>query len=85
MSSRAAQQAQWLLWQMNAVEEVAAPVHTAVFAPEAPHVPAIPHRRYDAVVQRMQQARQRTGTYNAWPGQPGTTMQPASGSPKAEK
>ena len=56
MSNRAAQQAQWLLWQMNAVEEVAAPLHTAAY-PQEPPVPAIQHRRYDAVVQRMQQAR----------------------------
>lgn len=85
MPSRAAQQAQWLLWQMNAVEEVAAPVHTDACVQETPFVQAIPHRRYDAVVQRMQQARQRTGAYSAWPGQPGTTMQPASGSPNAAK
>lgn len=84
MSNRAAQQAQWLLWQMNAVEEVAAPLHTAAY-PQESSVPAIQHRRYDAVVQRMQQARQRTGTYSAWPGQPGTTMQSASGSPNASK
>lgn len=84
MSNRAAQQAQWLLWQMNAVEEVAAPLHTAAY-PQEPSVPAIQHRRYDAVVQRMQQARQRTGTYSAWPGQPGTMMQSASGSPNAAK
>ena len=84
MSSRAAQQAQWLLWQMNAVEEVTAPLHTAAY-PQEPPVPAIQHRRYDAVVQRMQQARQRTGAYSAWPGQPGTTMQSASGSSNAAK
>lgn len=82
MTGRAVQQARWLLWQTGGVTvdggerlrepENAAPQEMSVGLP-------ISRSRYDAVIRRMQQAGQRTGTYTAWT-QP-STMQPTSGSP----
>ena len=67
-SEREEQQARWLLWQMQSVEiesdqpQESAPPREAQMV----SVPAPQHRRYDAVVRRMQQARQQTGAYSAW-------------------
>ena len=61
----AQRQARWLLWQMGAVEDVGAPaMHQAERS--VPPEPAIPRSRYNAVIQRMKQANQRTGTYTSW-------------------
>lgn len=63
-------QARWLLWQQQSVEAVAAPVEDEPLPqrtyPMEPTVPPIQHRRYDAVVRRMQQAQRQTGAYSAW-------------------
>lgn len=67
-AQREEQQARWLLWQMQSVEiesdqpQESAPPREAQMV----SVPAPQHRRYDAVVRRMQQARQQTGAYSAW-------------------
>lgn len=80
MNARTQQQARWLLWQMSGVTVDGggqADTAEAFTTAEAPM--EIRRGRYDAVIRRMQQAGQRTGTYTAWT-QP-TTTQPASGSP----
>lgn len=89
--SRQEQQAQWLLWQMHSVDVVKAGENSSMAAhqpaPQEVSLPtygSFPRPRYDAVVQRMQSAKQKTGAYTAW-NQESRTMQPASGSPKAEK
>lgn len=65
---REEQQARWLLWQMQSVEiesdqtpEPAPPREVQMVSMPAPQ-----HRRYDAVVKRMQQARQQSGAFSAW-------------------
>ena len=74
-SSAAARQARWLLWQSSGVEAVGL---TETPRQEIPlPEPAIPRSRYNAVIRRMQQANQRTGTYTSW-NQSGVT-QPSSG------
>lgn len=80
MNARAQQQARWLLWQMGGVSVDSGGVGRAA-EPPASAEPQQEFRRprYDAVIRRMQQAGQRTGTYTPWT-QP-TTVQPASGSP----
>lgn len=80
MNARAQQQARWLLWQMDSVSVEGRGVSVAA-EPSAQKEPMQDFRRprYDAVIRRMQQAGQRTGTYTPWT-QP-TTVQPASGSP----
>lgn len=71
-ANRQEQQAQWLLWQMHSVEAVSAEdvhtqaAHPAQMAEAAQAQSAIQHRRYDAVVQRMQHAKQKTGAYTSW-------------------
>jgi len=77
--TREARQARWLLWQKQSVEPegtyhapapsgYAGPVRASESAGAPPEPPltaaaALQHRRYDAVVQRMQQAGQRAGSY----------------------
>lgn len=80
MNVRAQQQARWLLWQMGGVSVDGGGAIGAA-EPTAPKEPPQDFRRprYDAVIRRMQQAGQRTGTYTPWT-QP-TIVQPASGSP----
>ena len=56
----AERQARWLLWQMAGVEAVAEDGAT-LYEPAA-----IPRSRYNAVIQRMKQAGQRTGAYSPW-------------------
>ena len=64
-SGSAERQARWLLWQMTGVEAVGEErVHSPV-QPAQPE-PAIARSRYNAVVQRMKQAGQRTGAYSPW-------------------
>ena len=67
-TNRAEQQARWLLWQMNGVTvDGEADVHTQPPLPAEPTQPMTPeprHSRYDAVIRRMQQAGQRTGSYS---------------------
>lgn len=72
--TRQERQARWLLWQQKSVEafavQDAAPMadagHTYSGEPSAPSVPAIRRPRYDAVVQRMQNAKRQTGAYSSW-------------------
>ncbi|MBQ2953137.1 MAG: hypothetical protein IJE07_06225 [Clostridia bacterium] len=68
MTTRAEQQARWLLWQMGSVTvDGAGASHARMAAPPEPPAMAEPRRsRYDAVIRRMQQAGQRTGTYTPW-------------------
>lgn len=90
-ANRQEQQAQWLLWQTHSVEVVRPEVHSespeelAQWAEPALAAGSMQRRRYDAVVQRMQSAKQKTGAYTAWNQESPKTMQPSSGSPKAEK
>lgn len=73
MQNAAVRQARWLLWQVNGVEvEGVRTAYQTAATPAEPALQEIPHRRYDAVVQRMLQARQRTGAYSAWPAQAGS-------------
>lgn len=66
MSTRAEQQARWLLWQMGGVTvDGAEPENRPAEQPTVP-MPEMPRSRYNAVVRRMQQAGQHTGTYTAW-------------------
>ncbi len=68
MTGRAQQQARWLLWQMGSVTvdggEMQQPAAepTPLTAPP----PEMRRSRYDAVIRRMQQAGQHTGTYTTW-------------------
>lgn len=73
-ATRQERQAQWLLWQRQSVETGSA-LHTPEPPPPppspAPEPPltaaaALQHRRYDAVVQRMQNARKQAGSYSTW-------------------
>lgn len=70
-ATRQERQARWLLWQQQSVEPVTAgetppvPAAAPAYSPE-PTVPPIQHRRYDAVVQRMQNARKQAGAYSTW-------------------
>lgn len=71
-ATRQERQARWLLWQQQSVEPVTAgetppapPAGQPTYHPE-PSVPPIQHRRYDAVVQRMQNARRQAGAYSTW-------------------
>ena len=67
MNVRAQQQARWLLWQMGGVTVDGGgqpPLPEPSAPPEPP--PEMRRPRYDAVVRRMQQAGQRTGTYTPW-------------------
>ena len=72
-ATRQERQARWLLWQQQSVEAVAEgdmePEPSTLMQrtyPAEPPVPAIQHRRYDAVVQRMQNARKQAGAYSTW-------------------
>ena len=66
MSTRAEQQARWLLWQMGGVTvDGAGPANRPADQPTG-RMPEMRRSRYNAVVRRMQQAGQRTGTYTAW-------------------
>lgn len=63
----AERQARWLLWQMAGVEAVAEDgVHKPEEAATLYEPAAIPRSRYNAVIQRMKQAGQRTGAYSPW-------------------
>lgn len=62
---RADRQARWLLWQTQGVA-VDGAQPAAAEAPAPPAQPEIRRSRYDAVIRRMQQAGQRTGTYTPW-------------------
>jgi len=69
--TRQERQARWLQWQQRSVEAVdtdrepANEPESATYQ-AAPVPPLIPHRRYDAVVQRMQNAKKQTGAYSTW-------------------
>ena len=70
-AEREVQQARWLLWQTASVSQESAPPEHPVTEPDPPQVqmvsvPTIQHRRYDAVVQRMQMAKKQSGAYSAW-------------------
>lgn len=69
-STREERQARWLQWQQQSVEVASEGAETqgsgrSTYVQEPP-VPAIQHRRYDAVVQRMQNAKRQTGAYSTW-------------------
>lgn len=66
MNVRAQQQARWLLWQMGGVTVDGAHEEYRPTDPPPMRMPEMPRSRYNAVVRRMQQAGQRTGTYTAW-------------------
>lgn len=72
-ATRQERQARWLLWQQQSVEPVTAgetgPAQPALAQhtyPLEPPVPPLQHRRYDAVVQRMQNAQRQAGAYSTW-------------------
>ena len=66
MNARAQQQARWLLWQMGGVTVDGAHEEKRPADPPPMRMPEMPRSRYNAVVRRMQQAGQHTGTYTAW-------------------
>lgn len=70
-AEREERQARWLLWQTTSVAQESASPEYSITAPDPPQVqmvamPALQHRRYDAVIQRMQTAKRQTGAYSAW-------------------
>lgn len=65
---RAEQQARWLLWQMGQVTVDGGGVPRPLPPDQQMELPQPDMRRsrYNAVIRRMQQAGQRTGTYTPW-------------------